>query len=322
MLLVFYTAWVSPFEFGFLERPYRSLAITDNVVNAFFAVDIVMTFFVAYLDKASYLVVDDRKKIALRYISTWFFLDVISTIPYEVVRSILPQNIQPYGVFNMLRLWRLRRVGSMFARSLTKYICVKWKDLSYTVTNYFSFNYSFQIGERSGLQLFCSSVCKAYMCELQTMRESRYIEYYRYYCDNTRFELVQVTLFAVHMAACIIYRIAVRYKDPSATWIGLALGSDFETKPLSQQYVTAMYWSITTLTTTGYGDIHPVNSHEMLFDIFYMLFNLALNSYLIGNMTNLVVHGTNRTRKFVSYYSFPSAFHLCVYIYIYQWYGG
>ncbi|KDP32353.1 hypothetical protein JCGZ_13278 [Jatropha curcas] len=59
-----------------------------------------------------------------------------------------------------------------------------------------------------------------------------------------------------------------------------------------------MYWSITTLTTVGYGDLHPVNTREMVFDIFYMLFNLGLTAYLIGNMTNLVVHGTSRTRRF------------------------
>lgn len=66
------------------------------------------------------------------------------------------------------------------------------------------------------------------------------------------------------------------------------------------RYVTSIYWSITTLTTVGYGDLHPVNTREMVFDIFYMLFNLGLTAYLIGNMTNLVVHGTSRTRKFVS----------------------
>ena len=75
---------------------------------------------------------------------------------------------------------------------------------------------------------------------------------------------------------------------------------DFLHKSLWIRYVTSIYWSITTLTTVGYGDLHPVNTREMIFDIFYMLFNLGLTAYLIGNMTNLVVHGTSRTRKFVS----------------------
>jgi hypothetical protein len=63
-----------------------------------------------------------------------------------------------------------------------------------------------------------------------------------------------------------------------------------------------MYWSMTTMTTTGYGDLHPVNSREMIFDVFYMLFNLALTAYIIGNMTNLIVNLTGRTRNYVRYY--------------------
>lgn len=54
------------------------------------------------------------------------------------------------------------------------------------------------------------------------------------------------------------------------------------------------------MTTVGYGDLHAVNTMEMVFIIFYMLFNLGLTSYIIGNMTNLVVEGTRRTMEFVS----------------------
>ena len=77
MLLVVYTAWASPFEFGYLQTPRAPLSIIDNVVNGFFAIDIVLTFFVAFLDKAT---------------------------------------IQGYGIFSMLRLWSLRRASNCFAR--------------------------------------------------------------------------------------------------------------------------------------------------------------------------------------------------------------
>lgn len=93
--------------------------------------------------------------------------------------------------------------------------------------------------------------------------------------------------------------IADRYPDPKRTWIG-AVMPNFREESLWIRYVAAIYWSITTLSTTGYGDLHPQNSKEMLFDIFYMLFNLGLTAYIIGNMTNLVVHGTSCTRNFVS----------------------
>nr|ADA79674.1 shaker-like potassium channel 1 [Populus euphratica] len=242
VVLVIYTAWVSPFEFGFLKQPERPLSICDNVVNGFFATDIVLTFFLAYLDKTTYLLVDDRKKIAWKYATSWLALDIISTTPTELARKISPKPFQSYGFFNMLRLWRLRRVSALFSR----------------------------------------------------LEKDRNYNYFWVRCAK----LICVTLFAVHSAGCFYYLIAARYHDPQRTWIGASLGDNFLEQSLWRRYVTSIYWSITTLTTVGYGDLHPVNTREMLFDIFYMLFNLGLTAYLIGNMTNLVVHGTSRTRRF------------------------
>lgn len=119
-----YTAWVSPFEFGFLKKPQSPLSVTDNVVNGFFAVDIVLTFFVAYLDKTTYLLVDEPKRIALKYSRTWLIFDVISTIPSELAQKISPSPLRSYGLFNMLRLWRLRRVSALFSRYEDFSICL------------------------------------------------------------------------------------------------------------------------------------------------------------------------------------------------------
>ncbi|KAK7303123.1 hypothetical protein RJT34_14024 [Clitoria ternatea] len=243
VVLVIYSAWICPFEFAFLPYKEDALFILDNIVNGFFAIDIVLTFFVAYLDNHSYLLVDDPKRIAIRYLSTWFAFDVCSTVPLQSFSFLFTSHGSELGfkVFNMFRLWRLRRVSSLFARLE--------KDIR--------FNY------------FWTRCTK----------------------------LVAVTLFAVHCAGCFNYLIADRYPDSKRTWIG-AMYPNFKEESLWDRYVTAIYWSIVTLTTTGYGDLHAENTREMLFDIAYMLFNLGLTSYIIGNMTNLVVHWTSRTRNF------------------------
>ncbi|KAL4295385.1 hypothetical protein GQ457_12G023580 [Hibiscus cannabinus] len=256
IILVIYTAWVSPFEFGFIEKPRPPLSIIDNVVNGFFVLDIILTFFVAYLDKATYLLIDDRKKIAWKYVSSWLVFDIISTIPSELAQKISPKPLRSYGLFNMLRLWRLRRVSALFSRLE--------KDKNY---NYFWVR------------------CAKLIC-VSTLRER-----------NSMISLGKFSNNAAFMRLWVV-SVAARYHDPGRTWIGSSLGDNFREQSLSIRYVTSMYWSITTLTTVGYGDLHPVNIREMLFDILYMLFNLGLTAYLIGNMTNLVVHGTSRTRTF------------------------
>uniref|UniRef100_A0A3Q7GI34 Ion transport domain-containing protein n=1 Tax=Solanum lycopersicum TaxID=4081 RepID=A0A3Q7GI34_SOLLC len=94
VVLVVYTSWVCPFEFGFIGKPVEPLAKRDKLVNGFFfAIDIILTFFVAFLDRTTYLLVDEHKKIAWKYMSTWFLFDVISTIPSELAVKISPKPL-------------------------------------------------------------------------------------------------------------------------------------------------------------------------------------------------------------------------------------
>ena len=53
-------------------------------------------------------------------------------------------------------------------------------------------------------------------------------------------------------------------------------------------YTTAVYWSVTTLTTIGYGDITPNSMDEMLFAIVIMLVGFLLMGYLIGNIASIL----------------------------------
>ncbi len=56
-------------------------------------------------------------------------------------------------------------------------------------------------------------------------------------------------------------------------------------------WIQSAYFSVVTLTTVGYGDLHPTTDTARLADIFYILFGVAAVVSAVG------VIGSNRVRK-------------------------
>lgn len=79
-------------------------------------------------------------------------------------------------------------------------------------------------------------------------------------------------LLAAHLIGC--------------AWIGLA-DERLIADPV-HEYVRALYWSITTVTTIGYGDITPRSTVQTIFTMFIQLFGAAVFSMIIANLASLV----------------------------------
>eukprot|EP01018_Ginkgo_biloba_P023088 Gb_22473 [translate_table: standard] len=116
-------------------------------------------------------------------------------------------------------------------------------------------------------------------------------------------KLITVELYCTHTAACIFYYLATSLPPSKEgyTWIGsLTLGdyqfNNFREIDLWRRYVTSLYFAIVTMATVGYGDIHAVNTREMIFIMIYVSFDMILGAYLIGNMTALIVKGSKTER--------------------------
>ena len=95
----------------------------------------------------------------------------------------------------------------------------------------------------------------------------------RYLRHSSRLLLVYTTYWLMlwgHWISC--GWLALREPDPSAATITV--------------YVDAVYWTITTLTAVGYGDITPDDLVEKLFAIATMVTGLAFLGYIIGIVAN------------------------------------
>ena len=94
------------------------------------------------------------------------------------------------------------------------------------------------------------------------------------------FSLLTLTGLLAHWAACGFYLIS-QVSDSPNTWVRSA---HLEAADSKDKYVVALYWAVTTLTTTGFGDVVPVNTLERVYGITLMMLAAGLFSLLIGKV--------------------------------------
>lgn len=94
-----------------------------------------------------------------------------------------------------------------------------------------------------------------------------------------------MVLILTHCIACLWF--AVAYKDgfPGDSWV---VAAGIEASEPVTQYVRSLYWTITTMTTVGYGDISPGRTAEYLLASLIMLMGASLYAFIIGGLASLL----------------------------------
>lgn len=87
--------------FSDAENNTGGLFYLDSTINILFAIDIVLRFFTAYIDDDSLELRDDKIDIAMEYVKGWFFIDLISVIPFDLI----------FAYSNVNRITRFSRLG-------------------------------------------------------------------------------------------------------------------------------------------------------------------------------------------------------------------
>lgn len=100
LLLVIYTAIEVPYNVAFILPMYKEVHLKDNAleiinltVDILFIVDVLINFRTTYVQGRSAKVVCDPKKIAHHYLKTWFFVDFLSAIPFELFSLVSSKDV-------------------------------------------------------------------------------------------------------------------------------------------------------------------------------------------------------------------------------------
>ena len=109
LFLLTFICFVVPYRLAFSDGESFGWQLTYGIIDMFFTLDILLTFFTSVSDNNNVCEITDKKFIAERYFKTWFFFDVLSVVPID---KIIASNENPANDANSLI--RFVKIGKLY----------------------------------------------------------------------------------------------------------------------------------------------------------------------------------------------------------------
>ncbi|XP_032177956.1 potassium voltage-gated channel subfamily H member 4 isoform X2 [Mustela erminea] len=245
LLATFYVAITVPYNVCFLgddDTPItsRHTLVSDIAVEMLFILDIILNFRTTYVSQSGQ-VVSAPRSIGLHYLATWFFVDLIAALPFDLLYVF---NITVTSLVHLLKTVRLLRLLRLLQK-LERY-----------------------------------SQCSAVVLTL----------------------LMSVFALLAHWMACVWYVIGRREmeaNDPLLWDIGWLheLGKRLEEPYVNgsaggpsrrSAYIAALYFTLSSLTSVGFGNVCANTDAEKIFSICTMLIGALMHAVVFGNVTAII----------------------------------
>ncbi|KAM3598541.1 uncharacterized protein V6R79_019215 [Siganus canaliculatus] len=249
LLATFYVAVTVPYDICFVshdkdsDRPSlsnRSTLASDIAVEMLFILDIILNFRTTYVSQSGQVVYDARS-IYVHYCTTWFFVDLIAALPFDLLYAF---NITVTSLVHLLKTVRLLRL----------------------------------------------------------LRLLQKLDRYSQYSAVVLTLLMSVFALLAHWMACVWYVIGrkeIESSDP-VTWdIGWLqeLGKRLETPYINSTmggpsmpsaYIASLYFTLSSLTSVGFGNVCANTDAEKIFSICIMLMGALMHAVVFGNVTAII----------------------------------
>ncbi|KAM4541205.1 voltage-gated delayed rectifier potassium channel KCNH5 [Fundulus diaphanus] len=278
LILTFYTAIMVPYNVSFKTKQNNIVwLVLDSVVDVIFLVDIVLNFHTTFVGPGGE-VISDPKLIRMNYLKTWFVIDLLSCLPYDIINAFENVDEGISSLFSSLKVVRLLRLGRV-ARKLDHYL---------------------EYGAAVLVLLVCvfGLVAHWLACIWYSIGD---------------YEVIDEATNTIKMDSWL-YQLALSIGSPyrynasgSGQWEG-GPGKD-------SLYITSLYFTMTSLTTIGFGNIAPTTDGEKIFSVAMMMVGSLLYATIFGNVTTIfqqMYANTNRyhemlnnVRDFLKLYQVP-----------------
>ncbi|XP_029930433.1 potassium voltage-gated channel subfamily H member 7-like [Myripristis murdjan] len=287
LLLVIYTAIFTPYSATFLLSDQEEAAMQTcgyscsplNVVDLI--VDIMFIVDIIINFRTTYVnsndeVVSQSARIAVHYFKGWFLIDMVAAIPFDLL---------------------IYRSGEEVVR-----------------------------GGGEGETTTLIGLLKTARL-LRLVRVARKLDRYSEYGAAVLFLLMCTFALIAHWLACIWYAIGNVERSTSAGigWLdslGDQLGKPYNDSiggsgpSIRDKYVTALYFTFSSLTSVGFGNVSPNTNSEKIFSICVMLIGSLMYASIFGNVSAIIQRlysGTARyhtqmlrVREFIRFHQIPN----------------
>ncbi|RWS11125.1 potassium voltage-gated channel protein eag-like protein, partial [Dinothrombium tinctorium] len=262
LCLTFYTAIMVPFNVAFKNKTSEdvTLLVLDSIVDVIFFIDIVLNFHTTFVGPGGE-VVSDPKIIRMNYLKSWFIIDLLSCLPYDIFNAFDHADQQGIGsLFSALKVVRLLRLGRV-VRKLDRYL---------------------EYGAAMLILLLCFYMLVAHWlaCIWYSIGRSDAENGYVY---GWLWKLGNITQQHFN------FTVGDEITQKSELIGGPQRGT---------MYVTALYFTMTCMTSVGFGNVAPETDNEKVFTICMMIIGALLYATIFGHVTTIIQQMTSATARY------------------------
>ncbi|XP_075683334.1 voltage-gated delayed rectifier potassium channel KCNH8 isoform X3 [Rhinoderma darwinii] len=272
LLATFYVAVTVPYNVSFVDNDdlssTRSTTVSDISVEILFIIDIILNFRTTYVSKSGQVIFKARS-ICIHYVTTWFVIDLIAALPFDLLYAF---NVTVVSLVHLLKTIRLLRLLRLLQK-LDRYSQHSTIVLTLLMSMF--------------ALLAHWMACIWYVIGKMEMEENNPLTWDIEETNKSGKWIVTVSNTIESKA------LKIRPKS----WLhelGKRLESPFYSNntqggpTIRSTYIASLYFTLSSLTSVGFGNVSANTDAEKIFSICIMLIGALMHALVFGNVTAII----------------------------------